>query len=104
MRILQVITSLEIGGAETLVVNLIPRLQALGHTVDLCVFNGKETPLTERLKKTSPQTKIFALGSGYYNPLYIFRLAKIMKGYNVVHTHNSSPQLFVAIARVVCSD
>ena len=98
MRILQVITSLDIGGAETLVVNLIPRLQALGNTVDLCVFNGTETPLTQRLKKESPQTKIYALGHGVYNPLYIFKLVKIMKNYDIVHTHNSSPQLFVAIA------
>ena len=98
MRILQVITSLDMGGAETLVVNLIPRLQALGNTVDLCVFNGTETPLTQRLKKESPQTKIFTLGHGVYNPLYIFKLVKIMKNYDIVHTHNSSPQLFVAIA------
>lgn len=98
MRILQVITSLDMGGAETLVVNLIPRLQALGNTVDLCVFNGKETPLTHRLKKESPQTKIFALGHGVYNPLYILKLIKIMRNYDIVHTHNSSPQLFVAIA------
>ena len=98
MRILQVITSLEMGGAETLVVNLIPRLQALGNTVDLCVFEGKETPLTQRLRKEGPQTKIYALGHGVYNPLYIIKLAKIMKNYDIVHTHNSSPQLFVAIA------
>ena len=98
MRILQVITSLDMGGAETLVVNLIPRLQALGNTVDLCIFNGKETPLTHRLKKESPQTKIYALGHGVYNPLYIFKLVKIMKNYDIIHTHNSSPQLFVAIA------
>ena len=98
MRILQVITSLEMGGAETLVVNLIPRLQALGNTVDLCVFDGKETPLTQRLREESPQTKIYALGHGVYNPLYIIKLAKIMKNCDIVHTHNSSPQLFVAIA------
>ena len=98
MRILQVITSLDMGGAETLVVNLIPRLQVLGNTVDLCVFNGAETPLTHRLKKESPQTKVYALGHGVYNPLYIFKLVKIMKNYDIVHTHNSSPQLFVAIA------
>ena len=98
MRILQVITSLDMGGAETLVVNLIPRLQVLENTVDLCVFNGTETPLTQRLKKESPQTKIYTLGHGVYNPLYIFKLVKIMKNYDIVHTHNSSPQLFVAIA------
>lgn len=103
MRILQVITSLEMGGAETLVVNLIPRLQDLGHTVNLCIFNGKETPLTQRLKKEAPQTKIYALGAGVYNPLYIFKLVKIMKNYDIVHTHNSSPQLFVAVANLFCS-
>ena len=103
MRILQVITSLDMGGAETLVVNLIPRLQALGNTVDLCIFNGKETPLTQRLRKESPQTKIYALGHGVYNPLYILKLIKIMRNYDIVHTHNSSPQLFVAIANLFCS-
>ena len=100
MKILQVITSLEIGGAETLVVNLIPRLCVLGHTVDLCIFNGTETPLMQRLKVKSPQTKIYALGHSVYNPLYILKLMKIMKGYDIVHTHNSSPQLFVAIANL----
>ena len=102
MRILQVITSLDMGGAETLVVNLIPRLQDLGNTVDLCIFNGKETPLTQRLRKESPQTKIYALGNGVYNPLYILKLIKLMKNYDIVHTHNSSPQLFVAIANLYC--
>ena len=90
------------GGAETLVVNLIPRLCALGHTVDLCIFNGAETPLMQRLKVESPQTKIYALGHSVYNPLYIAKLMKIMKGYDIVHTHNSSPQLFVAIANLYC--
>ena len=98
MRILQVITSLDMGGAETLVVNLIPRLQDLGHTVDLCVFDGTETPLMRRLENETPQIKIYALGNGVYNPLYILKLVKIMKNYDIVHTHNSSPQLFVAIA------
>ena len=100
LRILQVITSLETGGAETLVVNLIPRLQNLGHTVDLCVFNGVETPLMQKLKAGSPQTKIYALGHGVYNPFYVLILAKIMCGYDIIHTHNSSPQLFVAIANM----
>ena len=97
-NILHVITSLEVGGAETLVVNLIPKLQEFGHTVDLCVFDGKETPLMQRLENESPQTKIYKLGAGVYNPFYIYKLMNIMKKYDIVHTHNSSPQLFVAIA------
>ena len=90
------------GGAETLVVNLIPRLQAMGHIVDLCVFNGIETPLMQRLREESPQTKIYALGHGVYNPFYVLKLARLMRGYDIVHTHNSSPQLFVAMASLFC--
>ena len=100
MKILQVITSLEMGGAETLVVNLILRLQALGYTVDLCVFNGIDTPLMQKLKRESPNITIYTLGRGVYNPFYILKLAKIMRGYDIIHTHNSSPQLFVAIANL----
>ena len=100
MKILQVITSLEMGGAETLVVNLILRLQALGYTVDLCVFNGIYTPLMQKLKRESPNTTIYTLGRGVYNPFYILKLIKVMRGYDIIHTHNSSPQLFVAIANL----
>lgn len=103
MRILQVITSLETGGAEVLVVNLVPRFRALGHEVDVCVFNGRRTPLMDRLEKENPGIRIYKLGRGYYNPFYILKLARIMRGYDIVHTHNSSPQLFVALSRVLCS-
>lgn len=98
MKILHVITSLSTGGAETLVVNLVPRLRAMGNTVDVCVFNGVETPLMKRLRTENPGIRIWKLGDGYYNPLYIIKLAGIMRRYDIVHTHNSSPQLFTAIA------
>ena len=45
MKLLHVITSLYTGGAETLVVNMVPRFQALGHEVGVVVFNGGHTPL-----------------------------------------------------------
>lgn len=102
MKILHVITSLHTGGAETLLVNIIPRLTALGHKVDIAVFNGADTPLMERLEKESPECKIYKLGHSYYNPLYIVKLIGIMRKYDIVHTHNSSPQLFAAIANVFC--
>ena len=102
MRILQVITSLHTGGAETLVVNMIPRMAEQGHQVDLVVFNGGRTDLTERLEKECSKCRIYSLGSSYYNPWYIVKLARIMRQYDIVHTHNSSPQLFAAIANIVC--
>ena len=104
MRILHVITSLQTGGAETLVVNLMPRFQALGYEVGVVVFNAKNTSLMRRLESGCPGCRIYKLGGSYYNPWYIVRLAKIMRQYDVVHTHNTSPQLFAAIAsKMRCS-
>ena len=103
MRILQVITSLKIGGAEMLVVNMVSRLRELGHEVSVCVFNGESTPLEQKLCEENPGIKIYRLGKGYYNPLYILKLAHIMRRYDIVHSHNSSPQLFTALAGVLCS-
>ena len=100
MKILHIITSLHTGGAETLVVNLMPRLRNLGHEVGLVVFNGQHTALMERLEKECPDCIIYKLGTSYYNPWYIVKLISIMKKYDIVHTHNSSPQLFAAIANL----
>jgi glycosyltransferase involved in cell wall biosynthesis len=102
MKILHVITSLQTGGAETLVVNLMPRFKALGHEVGVVVFNGEHTALMERLERECPQCKIYRLGTSYYNPWYIIKLIRIMRKYDVAHTHNSSPQLFAAIANIFC--
>ena len=100
MKILHIITSLHTGGAETLVVNLIPRFRNLGHEVGLVVFNGQHTVLMERLEKECPECIIYKLGTSFYDPWYIVQLIGIMKKYDVVHTHNSSPQLFAAIANL----
>lgn len=104
MKILHVITSLYTGGAETLVVNLMPRFKALGHDVGVVVFNGEHTPLMERLEKECPDCRIYRLGNSYYNPWYIVKLIGIMRKYEIVHTHNTAPQFFAALAaKVLCS-
>lgn len=100
MRILQVITSLLVGGAEKMVVDLVPKLVERGHKVDVAVFNAKNMPLLSHLSERCPQCKVYQLGNSFYNPLIILKLRKIMKSYDVVHTHNSSPQLFAAIANL----
>lgn len=92
---------MQTGGAETLVVNLMPRFKALGHEVGVVVFNGERTALMERLEQECPECKIYRLGASYYNPWYIVKLMRIMRKYDIVHTHNSSPQLFAALANII---
>ena len=50
MRILHVITSLRTGGAEHLMVDLLPALRALGNDVELLVFDGTPTPFMQQLE------------------------------------------------------
>lgn len=102
MKILHIITSLQLGGAETLVANLLKLFHDEGHEVGVVVFNGKQTELMERLERECPSCKVYRLGNSYYNPWYIFKLVRIMKNYDIVHTHNSSPQLYAAIANIFC--
>lgn len=104
MKVLHVITSLQTGGAEKLMVDMLPRFRDNGLEVELCLFNGAKTPFYVQLEKSGVRIHDFGNGS-VYNPLHIIRLANLVrKGhYDIVHTHNTSPQLFAALASVLCS-
>ena len=103
MKILQVITSLHTGGAEKLIVDIVPRLQALGNEVDVCLFDGTYTPFREQLEARGCRIYSFSNGGQVYNPLYIPKLWKLMRKYDIVHTHTTAPQFFAAVAsKVFC--
>ena len=105
MKILHVITSLRTGGAEKLMVDLLPLLRNKGNEVDLCVFDGVETPFKRELE--SQGINIISLGTtaNVYHLKYLCKLVRLIKtgGYDVVHTHNTAPQLFAAISSIICS-
>lgn len=104
MKILHVITSLETGGAEKLMVDLLPRMREQGNQVELCAFDGIRTPFFEQLERAGIKIHWFHIGGSVYNPLNIYRLWRLMcKGWDIVHTHNTAPQLFAAFGRVLCS-
>lgn len=103
MKILHVITSLRTGGAEHLLVDLLPRLRDKGNDVELLLFDGTRTPFYDQLEQAGIIIHHLSIGGNVYNPLHIFRLVKYLKGYDIVHTHNTACQLFVAIASVLCS-
>lgn len=103
MKILQVITSLSTGGAEKLISEITPMLRDKGHQVDVLAFDGADTAFKKALTDKGIKVYSFGKGCNIYNPLFIFRLAKMMKNYDIVHTHNTAPQLFAAIGSVLCS-
>lgn len=97
MRILHVITTLYTGGAERLIVDLLPRFKAARNEVELLVFNSKDTPFAEKLRR-SGITIHFLNCKKVYSPLNIFRLKKFLGNYDIIHTHNTACQFYVALA------
>jgi glycosyltransferase involved in cell wall biosynthesis len=107
MKILHIITTLQMGGAEKLMVDLLPRMQAKGRTAELLLIDGTRTPFYEQLEQKGVTIHSLAMGGGnVYNPLHIWQLIRFLRKnkYDVVHTHNTASQLFAAIAaKVLCS-
>ena len=98
MRILHVITSLRTGGAEKLLVEMLPRLKNYGHEVDLLLFDGINTPLYSELKSRGIKINYLSVKGNVYNPYNIIRLRKYLRGYDIIHTHNTVCQYYVPIA------
>lgn len=102
MKILQVITSLRIGGAEKLVTDMAPLLSKKGHKIDVLIFDGIETPFFQELQQKNINVIPLEKGKSVYNPIFINKLRKLIPQYDIVHTHNTACQYFVVIARKLC--
>lgn len=99
-HVLHVITSLRTGGAEKLMVDLLPRLKEMNEDVELVVFDGIRTPFYEALEKQGVRIRALRKNKNVYDLRNIFALRKYMKSADMVHTHNTAPQLFAAIANM----
>ena len=102
MKILHVITNLNTGGAEKLMVDLLPELRKKGHEVELCLFNGTVTPFYKEIESTGIKIHSFGEKNNYYSVRHIKRLITVAQDFDIIHTHNTAPQLFGAIASLFC--
>ena len=101
MKILHVITSLHTGGAEHLMVDLLPQLRDLGNEVELLVFDGTRTAFYEELEQRGIKIYTLGIGGNVYHPRNIFKLRKFIGNYDIIHTHNTACQLFAPIAKLL---
>lgn len=106
MKVLHVITMLKAGGAERLMVDLLPLLQEHdGLEVELLLHNGTDTPFKQELQQRG--VKVSELGFGdlvdyvwsVYKPHNVFKLRKYIDKFDVIHTHNTACQFYVPLAR-----
>lgn len=101
MKILHVITSLGTGGAEKLLVDMLPRLRDMGCDVELLVFDGTPTPFMQRLQDSGIVVHRLHAHGGVYSPMNVALLMPYMRRYDVIHTHNTACQLYVPMAHLL---
>ena len=100
MKILQIINSLESGGAEKLLLDTIPIYRKKGIEVDLLVLNGSSYPFLEKLKELEC-CSIYSLGfNSVYNPFLIFKIIPFLKKYDIAHVHLFPSQYWVVLAKI----
>ncbi len=97
MRILQVIDSLRIGGAEVLVRDLAPRFLQHGVDCEVLVLLRSASALEIGLQEAG--VKILDTGNiPLYSPRQISAIARRMRGFDLVHVHLFPAQLWAALA------
>jgi len=100
MKILHIITSLRIGGAERLVATLAQLHHVDGDEVEVLLFDGTRTSLVEELETCG--ISVHALGKGFAamsNPLLLPALKRFLRKhpFDIVHAHNTSCQILTAM-------
>lgn len=97
IRILHVIDSLFPGGAEILVKNLAQRFRTRGFECDIAVLLRTGSVLEVEAEATGIKVLVTATSS-MYSPAHAFAVAKLMRGYDLVHAHLFPAQLWASAA------
>lgn len=101
MKILHVIYSLEMGGAEKLLTDLVPQQKKLGHNVDVCIFNKKQTPFEDCLRENGTKIITIECSKKHFDIRRIPPLRKLMMQYDIIHAHCAPPLYSCAFASIL---
>ena len=86
MKVLHVISSLEIGGAQRLLSDLLPIQKQQGIDVSLLVLKSEDNDFSKKVSEAG--VPILSLNvKSFRNPFLAFNVRNIMKSYDVVHAH-----------------
>lgn len=100
MKILQIINSLETGGAEKLILESMPLFNKKGIQVDLAVLKKTKTPFMDILEKLNCCT-IYSLGNNLYAPSVVFKIRSLLKKYDLIHVHIFPSLYWVALTKML---
>src|SRR5690554_5088814 len=99
MRVLQIINSLNTGGAEKLLLDSLPLYEKKNVRVDILILQKKQTPFLEQLQTNFKGNIFFSTVKSLYNPRQIRIVRKYIKNYDIVHAHLFPSMYWVALAK-----
>lgn len=98
MRILHVINSLHFGGAEKLLVDSLPIYKKNKNDISVLLLNADKTPFYIDLKNKGIDILEVNTLNNLYNPLYILKIHKHIKKFDIVHVHLFPAVYWVSLA------
>lgn len=98
IKILHVINSLALGGAEKMVADMLPLLNESGATAHVLLLQNTPSPLSDALRDRGV-TVISHGNSGIYHPIHAWRIFRLARAYDVVHVHLFPSLYWAALAR-----
>lgn len=102
MKILHIITSLELGGAERLLTELAPYQKNCGHFVKVMILSDKGAVFKKELEKKGIDVVVCKSNSikSFYNPISINEEIK-KENYDIVHAHLVHAQYWTRLAKML---
>src|SRR5215472_2550545 len=96
MRVLHLIDSLILAGAEALVKDMVPRMRTRGLDVTVAVLKELDSPFEKELRDLDI-VFLPTAGGGFYSPAHLLTLQKHIPRFDVVHAYLFPAQLFAPV-------
>lgn len=101
MKILHIINSLGCGGAESLLSDLCYIQKKQGFDISIATLKDENSIFKEKIKKIGIEYISLSSRLSIYNPIFIFKISKLIKDYNLIHVHLFPAQYWVALAKFI---
>jgi hypothetical protein len=99
MKIIQIIDTLNIGGAEKMCIQLANLLFEKGHDVSILYFHKTNFSLLDQVNKDIP-IHFIGIKENWFNPLYFYKVLRLIQQYDIIHVHMRSSLRIVYLATI----
>ena len=100
MKVLQIINSLEVGGAEILLIEFTPLLRRNDVEIDILSLKEVKPEIVLYMKQKGVHVMSLKV-KNIYHPIIIFHLLGYISDYDLIHVHLFPAQYWVAFTKLL---